>query len=648
VQGRRSTYETDLFQPILDRVQDLLGHDEAERDRNLVGYRVLADHGRAMTFLIADGVSPGNDGRNYVLRLIMRRAMRFGRQIGFRAPFLAELAGAAVDTMALAYPDLAQKHSWIQEVVVEEEARFARTLESGLELLDGVIAGVLSSGAGEIDGRDVFRLYDTFGFPPDLTRQVAEEHGLSIDRAGFEAAMQAQRERARADGRFASEELGQVLRRLELPQVVFTGYAELDSEAHVMALVMNGESVASAPVEADVHVILDTTPFYAEAGGQVGDTGALTGSHGAARVLDTQRPIAGITVHAAHVEAGELRVGDPIRATVDGERRGDIMRNHTATHLLHAALQAVLGGHAQQRGSLVAPDRLRFDFAHLKALSHEEMADIEARVQAWVRADARVSTKVMPLDEARHAGATMLFGEKYGDDVRVLTVEGTSMELCGGTHVSATGQIGTFVIQSEGSVGSGLRRIEALTGRGGDAFVRERLELLGRVAGALGTSDPSQIPDRIADLEGRAKELERNVERLESLLAAQEAEGLVPLVKTVAGVPAVAVRVDAISAEVLRSRADAARQELGSALIVLGAIVDGAPRFVAAVTDDLTKSGWHAGELVKAMAELVGGRGGGRPHLAEAGGGDPDGLDRALAQFDDVVVQLAARDVVRS
>jgi alanyl-tRNA synthetase len=641
-QGVTSNYDTDLFVPILDGVQEWLGHTTEQRREGLVGYRVLADHGRAMTFLVADGVLPGNDGRNYVLRLIMRRAMRFGKQLGLNEPFLERLVDRVIDTMVDTYAELGARRDWIREVASEEEARFDRTLASGLELLDGVIERAVLGGDTEIAGEDVFRLYDTFGFPPDLTRVVAEEHGLLIDRAGFESAMAAQRVRARAGAAFGLESAAEEYRRFGLPETEFLGYTSHAADGTIVALVADGVRRDAASVGEAVEVVLDRTPFYAQSGGQVGDVGRLTGSDGEFLVADTQSPARGIIVHSGTVEAGVLRVGDSVRAEVDETRRLDIMRNHTATHLLHAALQSVLGDHAEQRGSLVAPDRLRFDFAHLKAMTSAELREVERRVNGLVRQDEPVSWTVVPLDAARQAGAMMLFGEKYGAEVRMVTIGGVSKELCGGTHLKATGEIGSFVITGESSVGSGLRRIEARTGGGAEAYIRERLELLDNVTERLGVPSPERVLDRLEGLEKRIKGLEVDLELARSRLAASSADELLSSARDVDGVTVVAARADADSAETLRQRVDALRLRVGSGVIVLGAVVEGAPRLVAAVSDDAVARGLHAGRIVKAAAVLVGGSGGGRPQLAEAGGKDADRLDEALAVVADIVLEQMA------
>ncbi len=631
VQGVGSTYETDLFSPILDAVARVTGDDEDLRAANLVAYRVIADHARAMTFLIADGVLPGNDGRNYVLRLIMRRAMRFGRMIGLEDAFLGPVVRSVIDTMGPVYPELVERAAWIDEVVAEEEVRFGRTLDAGLSMLDDVIDRLKSSGGTRIEGQDVFRLYDTFGFPPDLTRIVAEEHGLEIDQDGYAAAMRAQRERARAGAAFDVAESAERYRRLELPAISFTGYAGTEGAGTVLALNVAGEMVEKAVSGDAVEIVIDPTPFYSESGGQVGDTGKIVGESGQVEVDDT-RKVAGITIHVGRVSSGVIRVGESIAATVDSDRRDDIRRNHTATHLLHLALQQVVGEHAEQRGSLVAPDRLRFDFAHLKPLAPAELRALEATVNAAVRADYPIDSEEMEIDDARRAGATMLFGEKYGDVVRVVSIDTVSKELCGGTHLDRTGQIGGFVITSEGSVGAGLRRIEAVTGRAAEALVRSRLDLLQDVGETLGVQSIDDVKRKLEEVLDRQRELSRELDAARARLASADAVGLADSVVLINGVQVLAARVDVADSDALRGRVDALRDALGEAVIVLGAEVEGKPRIVASVSDSLVPRGLHAGNLVKAVAEAVGGGGGGRPTMAEAGGKDIAGLDAGLSK----------------
>lgn len=637
LQGVYSNYETDLFVPIMDLVQELRGHSAAERERFATAYRVLADHSRAIAFLIADGVLPGNEGRDYVLRLIMRRAMRFGRLMGFTEPFLPRVVAEAVRIMRGPYPELGERADWIQEVTAEEERRFERTLSAGLELLDGLLARTRQAGASVLSGDEVFRLYDTYGFPPDLTETIARENGMAIDRAGFEAAMAGQRARARAGSGFVMETAAQAYRQLGVPEVRFVGYEKLESAAQILVIRVDGAVCERAVAGQAAELVLDTTPFYGEAGGQVGDTGMILGPKGQFRVEDTQIPIPGVTVHIGQVLDGTLERGDPVTAQVDAERRLDIMRNHTVTHLLHRALQDVLGSHAQQRGSLVAPDRLRFDFAHLKALPPEQLVAVERRVNDFIRRDAPVSWRYLPLAEARKLGAMMLFGEKYGDTVRVVEIEDISREFCGGTHLQRTGQIGTFVIVHETSVGAGLRRIEALTGRGAETFIRQRLDLLAHLATQLGSPTIESLPERVEELLARNRALTRELHAAQAELAEARvtASRLEP--RRIDGIAVLATQLEANSVEALRSQVDMLRDRLGSGVVVAGAIIDGAPRLVAAVTSDLLSRGLHAGRLVSEAAALLGGRGGGRPHLAEGGGRDPASLAGALAAVENIV-----------
>ncbi len=636
-QGVYSNYQTDLFQPILNRVQKLTGHSDRERAENVAGYRVLGDHGRAMAFLVADGVLPGNDGRNYVLRLIMRRAMRFGKLLGLHDPFMVELSDAVIENMAPAYPELKKKSDWIREVVAEEEARFERTLDTGMVILDRVIEQAGVTDREKIPGSEVFRLYDTYGFPPDLTLSVAREHGLGIDRAGFDDAMAEQRDRARSGGRFGVEEGRRAYSRMGLPETEFVGYESFSCQSKVVAIRLAGEGVSQAGEGSEVEVVLDRTPFYAEAGGQIGDCGVLRGGSGVVRVTDSQAPIPGLVVHYGEVHEGTLAVGDEVVAEIDAVRRRDTMRNHTVTHLLHRALQEVLGDHAQQRGSLVGPDKMRFDFAHLKALKTDELEAVESKVNESIRLDASVTWEHVALEEARQSGAMMLFGEKYLDVVRVVSIEGLSKELCGGTHVGRTGEIGTFVITHESSVGSGLRRIEALTGRGAHEFVRDRLGLLETLAEKLGTPNPDAVALRIDELQERVHQLSRDLDEAQSALAAAQAEDLSGGIVDVGGVQVVARQVHARDAESLRNQADAIRDRLASGVVVLGSVVDGSPRLVATMTADLVERGLHSGRLAKQIARMIGGGGGGRPHLAEAGGSDAEALGDALAAVSELV-----------
>ena len=630
LQGKNDNYETDLFWPIIQRTQSLLGHSDEQRQQQLVSYRVIADHARATAFLIGDGVLPGNEGRNYVLRLILRRAARHGRLLGFQQPFISKVLEVVIDIMGQHYATLVQQRDFILEAATLEEERFLQTLDVGLSRLDTVIAEVQHAGGTVIPGDEAFRLYDTYGFPLDLTRDVAKERGLTIDEVGFQQQMEAQRERARAAQRFEVSEEEELYRSLNLPATSFLGYDTLRAHARVLALVSDGQPRQSVGAGDDVQIVLDQTPFYGEGGGQIGDRGLVVGPHGEVEIRDAQYPLPELTVHHGHVLKGQLSVDERVEARVEEERRLDIARNHTATHLLHHALQKVLGEHARQAGSLVAPHRLRFDFTHLQPMSDEELRQVEREVNAAIRANLPVQARVTSFDEARSAGAMALFGEKYGDRVRMISIgEGYSRELCGGTHLDFTGQIGFFQIVNESSIGSGLRRIEAVTGRGAEAYVQQQLDLITETAAALQTH-PGELLRTVHELTEQVRELQRRIERLQSQAASHAIGQLVRQAQDIMGVHVLAARVEADSVDRLRQMVDELREQLGSAVIVLGTVVGGEPSIVTAVTGKLVDKGLHAGRLAGQLAKVIGGGGGGRPNMAQAGGHDATKLDEAL------------------
>nr|MBC7245752.1 alanine--tRNA ligase [Chloroflexota bacterium] len=642
LQGANSNYETDLFWPIIQRTQELLGHSDAQREEQIVSYRVIADHARAIAFLIADGMLPGNEGRNYVLRLILRRAARHGRLLGFTQPFMAEVLKVVIDLMGEYYSELIQRREFILEATTLEEERFLQTLDVGMNLLDQIIAGLKKANQTIIPGDKAFRLYDTYGFPLDLTRDVAKEHNLTVDEAGFRAALEAQRERARAAQRFEMGQEEELYRNMGLPATQFVGYDTTKCPAQVLALVRDGQMQDEVGPGQQVQVVLDRTPFYGESGGQVGDTGIIIGPRGRIQVQDTRHPLPELTVHYGQVVEGIVAVGEQVEAQVDEERRLDIARNHTATHLLHRALQKVLGEHALQAGSLVAPDRLRFDFTHLQPVTHEELRQIEREVNAAIRADLPVVGRVTTFEQARASGAMALFGEKYGDTVRLISVgDGYSRELCGGTHLHRTGQIGFFRILSESSVGAGLRRIEAVTGRGAEAWVQQQLDALAQVAAIL-QCRPGEVVRKSRELMEQLHEQQREIAQLRSQIARVNAARLLEQVKDIGGVHVLAAQVEADSVEQLREMIDLSReglrqyaermgQEAAGSVIVLGTIIENHPSLVAAVTPELVKRGLHAGKLVGEVAKAMGGSGGGRPEIGQAGGGDAVKLREALA-----------------
>ena len=620
MQGVHSNYDIDLFRHLIAAAAQATG----ATDLRAPSLRVIADHIRACTFLIVDGVLPSNEGRGYVLRRIIRRAIRHGYQLGQTGAFFSTLVDALVAQMGGAYPELIKGADHARRVLAQEEARFAETISAGMAILDTAIAGL--AGNTTIPGETVFKLYDTYGFPVDLTADIARERGLQVDEAGFETAMQAQRERARAASRFGVDlrESVQLDARTE-----FLGYEVTQARGRIVALIdSTGAVVESLAVGATGRVVLDGTPFYAESGGQVGDTGLLNAPAGVFEVTDTQK-LRDAFAHVGQVHSGELRGGETVSAVVSADRRAATARNHSATHLMHEALQHVLGEHVQQKGSLVEPERLRFDFSHFQAVTPQEIAQIESIVNAEILANREAVTRLMSYDDAVAAGAMALFGEKYGDVVRVLSFGDFSTELCGGTHVARTGDIGVFKIVSEGGVAAGVRRIEAVTGSGalafynaGEAALRE-ISLLVR-----GTRD--EVADKVVALVERARKLEREIDSLKARLASGEGADLASRAVAVGGVQVVSARMDGLDAKALRAAVDGLKEKLGSAVIVLAGVADdGKITLVAGVTADRVGQ-LKAGELVGHIAGQVGGKGGGRPDFAQAGGTEVGALAGAL------------------
>jgi len=632
VRGQNSVYQTDLFFSLLQRVGELSGKQygvDAETDNAM---RVVAEHGRGLAFLIADGVMPGNEGRGYVLRRLLRRAALFGRRLGLDKPFLAEVAKTTIECMSHVYPELEPGRDFILRVIEIEEERFEETLSTGLELIEKVMARKTTQKTKEVSGKDVFKLYDTYGFPVELTKEIVGKSGYSVDVAGFEREMEKQRERARAAQKFEAGETVSLGETLDIGATGFVGYQSLEKRVKISRLLADSKSVESVGEGDSVSLVLDETPFYGEMGGQVGDTGAIRGSQGYFAVTNTVRGAADAIIHQGYVAEGSLTVGEEVVATVNGERRLDIARNHTATHLLQLALRQVLGQHVLQRGSLVTPERLRFDFSHLTAMTGEEIKRVNSIVNEKIRQNLRVYDETLPYDEAIEQGAIALFDEKYGDVVRVLKIgePAVSTELCGGTHVSRTGEIGYFHIVSEGSIGSGLRRIEAVTGRGAEVFIRQRLDSLEVIGQTLGVS-PDSIPGKLSGLVSELDRERKQVLALERELAKKEAESLLHQTEVVNGVTVLAAKVLSSDQLILREMADFLREKLKSAVIVLGAVHGGRVVFLSAVTPDLVTKGYHAGEIVKQVATVAGGGGGGKASLAQAGGKDKDKLDEALS-----------------
>jgi len=633
LQGKTSVYETDLFTSLLDNISKYVGKKYGSDDEVDKAMRVVVEHGRALTFLIADGVMPSNEGRGYVLRRLLRRAALFGRRLGLDKPFLNQIAGATVGSMAKIYPELQQRQNFIYQVIETEEAQFRQTLNTGLELLDGIMEEAASKEKNKISGEEAFKLYDTYGFPVELTMEIAAERGFSVDFKGFEKEMEKQRERAKASHKFELAAQVGLKSELDIKTTTFTGYSNLKKETTILSLLVDNDSVGIVQEGQEASLILEDTPFYGEMGGQVGDTGEIRGPAGKFKVTNTVRVLPDIAVHQGHVTEGSLAVGDEVEAEVDRERRLDIARNHTATHLLQAALRQVLGEHIQQRGSLVAPDRFRFDFSHLTAMTREEIGEVQRIVNDRVRQNLAVYDEEIPYKKAIEEGAIALFDEKYGDMVRVLKIgrPSISTELCGGTHVATTGETGFFQIISEGSIGAGLRRIEAVTGRGAEKYVARHLSDLGKLAEYLDT-EPDDVLDKAHSLSIELKNERRQTLALERELSRKIAESLLNQAEVVKGVRVLVARVPPSRIQALREMSDLLREQLKSVVVVLGTVYEDRPVFLAAVTPDLVAKGYNAGEIVKQVAAVTGGGGGGKATLAQAGGKYKDKLDEALQE----------------
>jgi alanyl-tRNA synthetase len=644
LQGTPSAYETDLLRPIVQEACAVLDAPYGEDPAVTRSLRIIVDHARAVAFLIADGVFPSNEERGYVVRRLLRRAVRHGRLLGHSGPFMARLARAVIERFAIHYPHLREKQAVIEQTVAQEEQRFSETLSAGLELLSTVMDRLERSGQRILPGGDVFRLYDTYGFPLELTREVARTRGFDVDEAGFQAELEQRRRQSRQAGRFMEV----VAAALPAVRTEFVGYGQLAVEGARVALLRKGnERVAVAEASAgEVWAVLDRTPFYAERGGQVGDHGWIVGPQGKMEVRTTQALLGDTIVHIGQVVEGALAEGELVRAVVDEADRQATMRHHTATHLLHATLREVLGPHVHQAGSLVAPDRLRFDFAHGQPLTREQRRAIQQRINEVIRRNLEVQIEVMPLDAAMRSGAVALFDEKYGDLVRVVAIDGVSKELCGGTHVSRTGDIGLFLLTGESSIGSGLRRIEAVAGAAAERYVERQLDLLAEASSAAGVP-AADLPARIAQLLDEVAEQRRRLEAAERRAAQQ---GLAAVLEGATSVQTPRGTVKVMAAEVdpavaptmerLREAADWLRDKAGApAVLLLGSTVDSRPQFLVMVAPQLVARGLHAGKLISEVAQRTGGRGGGRPELAQGGGGDPARLKAALEEAG----QLAAR-----
>ena len=626
--------------------EEISGKTYGENDQDDTSIRVIADHLRSTTFLISDGVLPSNEGRGYVLRRIMRRAARHGKMLGISEPFLYKGIEVVVDTMKAVYREVADNSEHVIQVTLNEERRFGHTLNQGMEILNTLIEETKRQNSPVLDGKEIFRLYDTFGFPIDLTQDIASDHHLSLDMEGFEREMNAQRTRAReawkGSGEIAVAEIYKNLAN-KLPATQFTGYDSLEeNDATILALVKEHKVVKHASAGDTVELILDITPCYGEAGGQIGDTGTISSLDGSVEgtIVDTTKPVPQIFVHHVVLEQGELQTGQKIAVSVDHERRKRTRRNHTATHLLHAALREVLGDHVKQSGSLVTPERFRFDFTHFSSLDEHDMQRIEEIVNRGIQTNTEVKTKQATLDEALDMGALAFFEEKYGDRVRIVQIPGISMELCGGTHALATGEIGICKLVSESSIAAGIRRIEALTGEAALHYIQAEEQRL-RKASALLKASPGEFVQKVEKLLVTSKEYEREIERLKMKLATLQTDSLLEQAQEINGVKVIAARVENLDPKGLRNFADVLKGKLHSGIVVLGTETNGRVSLISAVTKDISNT-YHAGNIIKEVANIVDGSGGGRPDMAQAGGKNPKKLSEALEKVFQIVKSCSA------
>ena len=637
LQGKESVFDTDLFRPIIDKFAALANTTYGKDHKADTSLRVIADHGRALVFLAADGVLPSNEGRGYIFRRILRRAVRHGKLLGLDKPFLSEAADTVIDLMKSHYVELGLQRDRIVEILSLEEKKFSQTLNAGLFLLNNLIEDLKKRQHTAIPGEEAFKLYDTHGFPLELTQEVAAEHGFTVDVSGFEQSMQRQQERSRSATAFAQGKdeaaLTDILKRVGPTE--FTGYQGISGSGKVQALVVDGVEVEEISAPQSALVILDSTPFYAESGGQIGDRGDLSSSMGVFSVQDTRRPLKGLIVHYGEIREGYMRVGESVQANVISQRREDTIRNHSATHLLHKALRDLLGPQVEQRGSLVEPERLRFDFASPRALTASDLAQVDEQINEWIRANLPVQTRIMSLQDALQTGAMALFGEKYDDLVRVVSM-GSSTELCGGTHCSATGQIGVYITAQETSIAAGIRRIEALTGRGAEAYLRQRSAAVDSLSAKLQTR-PEQLETRVEQLAQELATARKQITQFQREAAQQQTETLARSAQEVSGVPVVAAAANIPDDKVLREMGDVVLKKLGKpGVVVLAATFGERVGLQVSVSPELTKRGVHAGKIAGAIGERLGGKGGGRPESAQGGGKNKAELGAAL----DMVAKL--------
>ena len=627
-----SIFEVDTIRSVLDHVCEIAGVRYGSDKKKDISIRVITDHCRSASMMISDGVLPSNEGRGYVLRRLIRRAARHGRLLGIRETFLAKVADTVINNSMGAYPHMDEKRDYIKKVLSIEEEKFYATVDQGTAILEQYIAEIRQSGKDTLTGDMVFRLHDTYGFPVDLTREIAQESGLKVDEEGFLAEMKRQKKKAR-EARLKKEgsawEKDLFAGEHKLFTTAFTGYEEYETAAVVKFIVCDGQLVDSAQMDDEVALVLDRTPFYAESGGQVGDTGVITGKNFTMQVTDCKKTADGKFLHLGKIESGMVQTGDAVTASIDVRKRKSTARNHTVTHILHKALRQVLGDHVQQAGSLVSPERLRFDFTHFSALTPEQLEAVEQQVNEVILSDYPVVTRVMAVDEAKKEGAVALFGEKYGDTVRVVSVGDFSKELCGGTHIRASGEAGLVKILSDSGIAAGVRRIEALTGLGAIAWYKEREKLLSKAAEAAKTV-PDETPQKIAGLAEELKGLRRELDALKAKLVNSSLDTILEKVQEISGIKVLCARMDQLDMNGLRNTSDTLKNKLGPSVVVLASGLDGKVNIIVSATKEAVERGIHCGKIIGDAARAAGGGGGGRPDMAQAGGKDVSGIDKAL------------------
>ena len=648
LQGKKSNFECDLLFPIIARMEEAAEKRYGEDPNWDISLRVVADHARAVTFLIADGVIPSNESRGYVLRRILRRGLRHGMMLGLQKPFLHQVTGTVIDLMRDAYPELEEKRQYVSRLTLHEEERFIHTLSQGLPLVEEELAQLKESRETTLSGEKIFKFYDTYGFPLDLLSEIAAEKGISLDETGFEREMEGQRKRGRASWQGGVLEATLPEWKISAhgfsvpPPTRFIGYESLKGEATVVALLQGGKPIEEAGSPAEVDILLDRSPFYPESGGQVGDRGWISSEEGKAEVLDTTAPIKGVIFHHSQMKSGKVCVGDKVLCQVDEERRQATANHHTATHIMHSALRQVLGDHVRQAGSLVAPDRARFDFSHFSPLTDRELRRIEDLANGYIRSNIALRIEEKPLEEALKQGAMAIFDEKYGETVRVVTIPKVSMELCGGTHVRATGELGLLWIGSEGGVAAGIRRIEAVAGKAAWDLVQDQDDLIKEIANRLRVK-PSDLLIRIDRLIESLKEKEGELNRIQNHLALQKRDELLKEKRIIEGIEVISGRVDFMGPRELRNLSDLIRDKIGKGAVILAASVDDRVHWIVG-TSGSNRLGLHAGTLVNEVAQITGGKGGGKPDLAEGSGKDRAKIDEALESVPAIIKRLLSRE----